>query len=154
MGPHEGVLGQKEGRFQKKATRACLCVGGNDPVEREKLIMQEKGRGNQSSRLLGSQRGRPSRGPRTGNRVCVKMPQVDCCGEDGGAFCPPGSECPGTEEGRQPLRGGRQCGASAGRAVGAVPESRSVNPLGKGSLAGRAVMPMRGSARLDLSWKH
>lgn len=45
MGPHEGVLGRKEGRFQKKATRACLCVGGNDPVEREKLIMQEKGGG-------------------------------------------------------------------------------------------------------------
>lgn len=62
----------------------------------------------------------------------------------GGAFCPPGPECPGTEEVRQPLRGGRQCGASAGRAVSAVPESGSVNPLGKGSLAGRAGMPMGG----------
>lgn len=43
MGPHEGVLGQKEGSFQKRAARACLCVGGNDLVEGKNLNMAEKG---------------------------------------------------------------------------------------------------------------
>lgn len=42
IGQQERVWGPREGIFRKRDTGACLCVDGDDPVERKESIMQEK----------------------------------------------------------------------------------------------------------------
>lgn len=42
-------LRSREGFIKMSDTRACLCVHDNDPVEKEKLIIQKRGANQRSS---------------------------------------------------------------------------------------------------------